>query len=1162
MQTVIRIWRGVLLVVLLGAFAGGVCVWAQQDTAEIVGRITDPTGAAIPGARIIVLNPSRGIKSTATSNGNGQYVVPLLPPGSGYQLQVSRSGFSTVTRTNIILQVTQVARIDMSLSVGSVQQKVVVTGAPPLLDTQTSSEGAVITGNTIQNLPLNGRSAFRLINLTPSVTFSIAAAGQYGDIPTNSTFDSNFSINGGRAQANEILIDGVPSGAGFYDQITYVPPVEATEEFKVISDNLPAEYGRFAGGVVDVTTRPGTDRFHGSLFEFLRNTNLDANDYFSNQAHRAKAPFHMNQFGVAVGGPIIIPHLYNKRGKLFFFFEYQNTLRHQGQVFTATVPTAAERTGDFSQSPKTIYNPFSTQPDPARPGHYIRTAFQGNIIPSGLIDPVAAKIISYYPMPNTGGPNARANNYISSNPLVDIQPIYTVRIDDNVNSHYRVYGRYGASLTQQTPASNYNDIASPGNGAVGTTYLNNFAAAIDNTFTFSPTFLLTVNYGFARWFQFRKTLSYGFDNSTLGFPDQFVKSITIPMFPTVNVAGYNGMNGQSYLHNGNDSHSLITSFTKIAGRHTLGFGVDLRMHRINFYNVQASAGTFNFGAAQTQGPDPNASTSTAGDGVASLLLGAGSGGSMPIGSGVSMKDWYIAGYIQDDFRVNNRLTLNMGLRYETESPYTDNHNRLNYFDPNVLSPAANSEFPSLTGGLVFAAVDGHSSEVYRWNKNQFGPRFGFSYNPIRNTVIRGGFGLVYAPLVITNSAVGSAADEGYSSSTGWDTSNDGGLTPFNLLSNPYPQGLVQPTGNSLGAGTLLGQGISVWQHNEKTPQSEQWNFGIEEQLPSSMLAEVAYVGSRGLHLGAPFEDNALDPKYLSLGSALQAKVANPFQQFVSVGPLSQPTVTRQQLLLPFPQFTGVTEINNTWGSSEYNALQAKLEKRVTHGVSFLAAFTMGKLMSNVLAQQPPIGPTNTNSPRVQNWYDLRNEWSLSEMNLARSFVFSGVAQLPFGPGMRFGSDTKGIEAALIGGWTVNGILTEQTGPPLVIYCATAGGGTRPNVVPGVSPNLPSSRPLSEKLSEWFNTNAFSLPAAFTYGNASRVLGQSRGPALKNLDFSVEKVVSHNERYNLAFHAEAFNLTNTPHFWLPDMAIRDPGYGTISKTVLSPREIQLALKLSF
>ena len=1158
-----------MLIVLSLLLTAGARMSGQQESAQLDGRITDSSGASVPGAIVKVTNPARGIHITVVTNSNGDYEAPLLPPADGYQISVSKSGFKEATKANITLQVAQTAQVNLALAVGSSTETVFVTSAPPLLDAETSSLGQVIAARTVTNLPLNGRSSFRLIQLTPGVTFNQAADGQFGDVPVNTTWDTDFSVNGGQAQSNEILIDGVPSSVGFFNQITTIPSVDDTEEFKVESDNLSAEYGRFGGGVINVTTKSGTNDLHGTAFDFLRNSVLDANDYIDKSKNVAIPTFIMNQYGGVLGGPVVLPKLYHGKNRTFFFLDYEGTSRIQGSTFLSTVPTAAQRTGDFSQTYNsngtlvTIYNPFSTTTNPSNPSQYIRTAFTGNVIPPGMLDPVAKNLMTYYPMPNTqGSPNTGANNFISDAPLRVGQNEGSVRIDQNVNDRYHFFGRFGFFLTNLTQPNSFGNVATGGAGAVGTTEFHNWSFAFDNTITLSPSLFVTFDYGYARWFQSRQTLSYGFNNASLGFPSQFVGLVTIPMFPSVNVTSYAATNGQSYLVNGNDSHSLLTSVTKILGRETLIAGTDVRLHLINFFNVAASSGTFSFTQAQTQGPNPNTASSSAGNALASLLLGAGNSGSMPIGAGNELQDWYVAGYLQDNIRLTNKLTVNAGLRYEEESPYTDRHNELNFFSSTSASPAANPSFPNLKGGLVFAGQSGTPSQVYVWNTNQFDPRVGFAYSFFRGTVMRGGFGMVYAPLELSNNAVGFVPDTGYSSSTSWETSLNGGLNPDNLLSNPYPQGLVKPTGNSVGAGTSLGQALSVWMQNPKTPRSYQWNFGIQQQLPSNILIEAAYVANRGLHLTHNFSADTLNPQYLGMGTALQTQVANPFQPYVTVGTLSNAKVTEQQLLLPYPQFTGLSIENDTWGGSNYQSAQFKLNKRPTHGVSMLAVYTVSKWLSNMTAADAPIGTTNNTG--VQNWYNLAAEKSLSENDTPQSLILNVVAELPFGRGHRLLGTAPGVVDKFVGGWSASGILTEQKGSPLVLSAPVTDGGNRPNWVPNVSPQLSSSRPVAAKVAEWFNTAAFALPPAFTFGDVSRTIGNARSPGLHNLDFSLDKETQLVERLHMQFRADFFNLTNTPHFGLPDTSMSDATFGQLNALLPSPppREVQFVLKLLF
>ena len=1140
------------LVVAVFALTAMTFAGAQQQTAQLNGQVMDVSGAAVPGATVTVTNPGRGISVKVISNENGDYVVPLLPPDDHYTVTVTKTGFKETVQREVSLQVAQSAKIDLTMDVGAIAQTVTVSSAPPLLDTQTSSLGQVITGHTVEALPLNGRSSFRLIALTPGVTFSRSAYGQFGDVAVNSTWDTNFSINGGRAQSNEILIDGVPSSTGFFNQITTLPSVDDTQEFKVESNNLSAAYGRYSGGAINVSTKSGTNTYHGNVFEFLRNSAFDANDWFNKQKGQPIPPFRMNQFGATIGGPLTIPHLYHGADRTFFFLDYQGTRRTKGSTFIGTVPTDLEKQGDFSQTAD-IYDPFSTDATTKQ-----RTQFDGNKIPAGRMDPVALKIMAYYPKPNLPG---NINNYISNAPVQVLQDIGSVRIDQNVTQRYHLSGRYAYSRTTLTQPNVFGNIAD-GPGAVGTTYFKNQSFALDNTYIFTPSLLLTVNYGFARWYQSRQTLSYGFDNGTLGFPGSLVSAISIPMFPAINIGGYSGLANQSFLNNGNDSHAVLVSLTKIAGRHNVVVGVDGRMHRINFFNVSNSGGSYSFAIAQTQGPTATTANGT-GDAFASFLLGVGSSGSMPLGSGQAIQDFYGAVYAQDNFRFNERLTLNLGVRYDGESPYLDRHNELNYFDPTLPSPAANPSFPNLKGGLVFAGVNGHSRNVYSRQHNNVVPRFGFSYSAANNIVVRGGFGMSYAPLEMSSNAVGFIPNLGYSSATSWNTSSDGGLTPANLLSDPFPQGLVQPAGNSLGAATQLGQSITVWNHDPKTPVAYQWNLDVQQQFPAAILFDLGYAGSRGDHLSTIFQLNQLDPKYdASMGKALSTQVANPFQHLISIGALSNAKVSQQQLLLPYPQFLGVTEVNNPAGSSIYHSMQVKLVKRETHGVSMLAAYTWSKLISDVNAQNAPIGATDTTV--AQNYYNLAAERSVSELDIPHSLVVNSVVHIPVGHGQKFFGNVGTLTDKLIGGWKVTGIFMAQSGFPLTITTSATGGANRVNPVAGQNPAIHGNRSNQDRVTEWFNTAAFATPAAYTFGTVRRTITSPRGPGVVNLDTSVMKDMMFFDRLNTEFRAEFFNVTNTPHFGMPNMNRQAAAFGTITSVISSPpqRQIQFALKVSF
>src|SRR3954454_6603377 len=602
------------------------CAMRGQDrTGRITGTVHDPAGTPVPEAQITARNTQTGIKSEGKSSEGGDYTLPLLDPGT-YEISVEHQGFKSVQQSGIVIHVNDQVRLDYSVELGQVNQVVNVHEETPLLRTADASLGQVVDNQKVTSLPLNGRSSFRLVNLTPGFIGTSGANGQFGDIPVNSTWDSNFSINGGQGYSNEIMIDGAPSTTGFFNQITTMPSVDALAEFKVQSNVMSAEFGRYGGGVLNVTTRGGTNVYHGNLFEFVRNDIFGANDFFNNLAGKPNPPFRMNQFGGSLGGPIQIPRIYNGKNRTFFFTNYEGTRWRRGAVFTTTVPTGAERQGDFSGLTSggrqiIIYDPTTTVPNPTAPGTFLRTAFPGNRIPSSRLNPIGVNIATYYPLPNAGAPGATINNFVSNAGTAVNKDQETFRIDHQITDLQKIFGRVSLDDTDLCQPNYFGNAASPTPGTVGCTTWRNRSASLEYDRTLSPSTILTVRYGFARWYQLRAGISYGFDQTTLGFPPSLVSQQQVPMFPSVNVNGYSGLGNQTqlYLSNGNDTHSLLPSVTLIRGNHTIKVGADLRLARINFFNPDAPAGSYSFTQAFTQGPNPLTSSTFAGDSFASLL---------------------------------------------------------------------------------------------------------------------------------------------------------------------------------------------------------------------------------------------------------------------------------------------------------------------------------------------------------------------------------------------------------------------------------------------------------------------------------------------------------------------------------------------------------------
>jgi TonB dependent receptor-like, beta-barrel len=942
--------------------------------------------------------------------------------------------------------------------------------------------------------------------------------------------------------------------------MAWTPSVDTVEEFRVLTSSFSAEFGRTGGGIVSIATKSGTNKFHGDAFEFLRNTVLDANTFFDNRNGVSRQPLIFNMFGGSIGGPI-------RRDRTFFFFSYEGQRAHQGNSLLSTVPTHLQKQGDFSQTfnsagqPITIYNPFSTQ---STSTGYIRDAFQGNVIPPGMIDPVAQHVLSFYPDPNLPGQGPSGiNNFISSAPLVNGFDTYDARIDQNFSERNRLFVR--ASWDKQTavPANFFHNLAT--SDSFGPSVQPDYNATIGDTHTFGPNTLLEVRLGFARNGFDRRSESDGLDMSTLGFPSSFNTAVQTPQFPLFSISGMaqvGSFNVARYLLASNLFDGSV-QVARTQGRHMLRFGFEYRNYLMNsFYGLSP---TFGFNAAFTQGPNPLVSSAGAGYGFASFLLGTPSGGSTGINSDETFSWPNYAGFIQDDVRVSSKLTLNLGLRYSFQAPRTDRFNELTWFDPNVANPIGPQVgLPNLKGGLEFAGVNGNSRGLGQPVYDNFAPRFGFAYHILPKMVIRGGYGLVYLP-----NGTGTGAPDhqaGFSVSTSMLTTQNG-VFPADLLRNPFPQGLNQPTGSSLGLLTLLGQNILGWLPNPPIGYVEEYNLNIQRDLPGNVLLQMGYVGSHGVDIPASFSYDQLPDQYLSMGQSLLTLVPNPFYGNVSQGVYSRPTIQQGYLLRPFPQFTGVSSIannNSAWpgGYSDYNSFQLSIEKRFSKGFSILGAYTNSKLITD--AGDVGFNFLGDNRAVVQDYNNRQAERSLSPEDISQRLIINYVYDLPLGPGKRWLSGTHGVMERLAEGWRAVGITTFQTGFPLALTTATNntnsyGGGSRPNNN-GQSAKLTGS---ARTLDEWFNTSVFSLPPPFTFGNVGPVLPDVRSDGISNFDFSVIKVTSlMSERYNLEFHADIFNLFNHPQFGMPGTSLGTSQFGVVSSQANSPRLIQLGLKLTF
>ena len=1129
--------------------------WPQRITASLDGLVRDPSQAVVPGAAVRVTNANTGVVFRTTTDQDGRFQAPSLQPGP-YGVAIEAKGFKRLERSGIVLNVDQTAELDFTLELGATSESVQITGEAPLLDAVSSELGQVVDNQSIVNLPLNQRNPLGLIMLAPNVS---------GSVGTTMT-GLQFNVDGGRSGTTDVLLDGVSSSppTDSYNALAIFPSVDAVQEFKVQLNNYSAEFGLTGGGVINLIYKSGSNAFHGSAYEFLRNSVMDANNFFTNKAGQPLASFKRSQFGFSLGGPVILPH-FNGRNKTFFFVDYEGLRQRSAANLLTSVPTAAERTGNFSQiktnggSPITIYNPYSTT---LISGVYTRTPFAGNIIPPSMINPVAANVAAYWPLANLpGGGGGQISNYATSSAAPYDIDQFDVKLDEIVSDRHRFSLRFSERDPTQSPAIFLPQAIAIAQNAVTNTS-NAKSAAFNYTFSKSPTDLIEFRYGISDVLWANSILSNGFDPTQLGFPSYIRANANALGFPGFEFTNYYSIGVGSQLGQGVLGMMTQTwglSNTKILSSHTLKFGAEVRALTNDTNQLGRSTGDYSFATTLTQGPNALAASSTAGDDFATFLLGLPGGTLTHNFKIIDTVSQYVGGYFQDDWKVTNRLTLNMGVRYELFVPRVERHNRsvdLDLTDPSPL--AGPSGMPNLKGGLAYVGVNGYPRSQFDTQWTNFSPRFGFAYQAAKRMVVRGGYGIFYSlsesEAAATVSATGFRTD-----STVYGTID--GVTPAYTLSNPFPNGFVPVTGSSLGLATATGTSISGALRHDPTPYMQNRNLGVQYQIPGDWLVEASYTGSRGVDLiwGPSF--NQLPTSYMSMGSQLLQTVPNPFYGVITnSGPLSGATVQLRYLLAPFPQFTGVGWGYQPGASSSYNALIVRLEKRVTKNLGMLLSFTKGKMMDDCSSNNT--GNFNGNGT-VQNAYNRRGEWSLSTADIAERFVGSFVYNLPVGHGKQFGAHWNRLTDAFLGGWQLNGIVSAQTGNPLALSASNVANifnpGERPNNN-GKSAKLSGS--VAGRLSQYFTTADFSQPATYTLGNVSRTLPDVRTPGLANLDVSLFKHFAITERLNLEFRAESFNVFNTPQFGGPNTSVTSSSFGVITSQANAPRQIQLALKLLF
>lgn len=1137
----------------LAALALAPAASAQIGRGIIQGTVSDASGSIVVGADVRATHQQTQVEHRATTNEAGLYIFAGIPVGP-YQVSASASGFKQNVRRGVTLLVDDRLRVDFRLDIGMPSESIVVTAAPPLVDSAGATVGKVIENKRLSSLPVSGLSALALVALTPNVRSharNAAGFGERGDLA------GTFSVNGGPPGFNNVVIDGSNNLDPRGGILNTNPPVDTIEEFKVQSGTMSAEYGFTAGGVVNMVTKSGTNEFHGSLYEFLRNDKLDARNAFS----ATKPALRYNQFGGTAGGPVLIPKVYNGRNRSFFFFNYEEWRLPASRAIVSTVPVEAQRRGDFSQlrdvrgNAIQLYDPRSTAPNPAGSG-FVRTPFAGNILPAARLDRSAQRILEFYPLPNRQPSDAftNSNNFAANNSGTQSARRMTMKGDQRFSDRNSFMFRYILWNHKNDQAANADPFRDRLSRVRNDDYLNrNFS--LTDTHVFTPTLLNEFRVGVTR-------LVFPFSGLAAGenFPDQLGMHPSIPRdtMPRMNIQGYPSWPSSLATLKGfitNHSVQLLNNVTKTLGKHTLKAGLDLRQNQYNLLQCNRCSGEFSFNNVLTGNPLQPAGT---GDGLASFLLGAVATGSVESAQGITYQSISHSYYFQDDWKALPRLTLNLGFRYDYQQVPGERFNRLSNFNPFAANPRNN-----LPGRLEFAGQE-YGRTAVGADFNDFSPRFGFALDLTGNgrMAIRGGYGIFY-PYTFRGDYFESITGFGTTLTT---YAAPGGNTQFPAFYLPdgLPSAPVQPLGRQLGPSAFESQNVTFYQPSGRTSYSQQWTLTIQRQLPGGFLLETGYTGNKGTKLiTREYDLNQLDPRYYSLGRRLQDRVPNPFAGRVQ-GAFGGPTLTLEQSLRPFPYYNAINVTSPRQGSSIYHGWLVNLERRLSGGFVLLASYSFGKLINENIRVPSPGGSEQLNAGANYRLgpYNRRLERGLDSTDSGGRFVVSTVYELPFGPGKRF-LNSSGALGRITGGWQVNAIGTLQQGLPLVIRGASNFLADRPDST-GTSAVLES--PARER---WFNTAQFVNPPEYTIGNTPRTLPDVRSPGIKNLDFSLFKTTRIAERFHLQFRAEAFNITNRVNLFSPngnfvpgpDGRNRSGTFGTITES-RDARTVQFGLKLLF
>ena len=1143
---------------------------AQSFYGSIVGTVTDTSGAAVPGAKVTLSSKGTADTRTVQSDASGNYQFVSLVPGS-YEVNIEATGFKRLTRSNVQVEVAGAVRVDASMQVGDVSESVEVSSQASLLQTEASSVSQAVTGRTVTEMPLNGRNVMNLMSLSTGVVPGTSFQGNAlmdqvsaTSATTNPPAFGSYYAGGGMPNTGGNFIDGSPVTVGFIHSTALIITQDAVQEFRVQVNNVEPEFGQAANGVVSFTTKSGTNQYHGTLYEFLRNRVLNANTFFGNSAGLPTPKFIQNQYGGALGGPV-------KKDKLFFFFSYEGFRQEQQRTLTYTLPTVTERAGDLSNYRSAsgaliaIYDPSTSIP---------RTPFPGNKIPATRLSNSAQIFLKYFALPNSAGaPFTSINNFNTNALFQGNSNQFNFRSDYNMSEKQRVFLRFTHWQLNQPRV----DPQQTGAGSKFDETIHN--AVVGDSYSLSPTTILDVRLSYTRLFFDVLNHQLGVDFTSLGWPSFYNSQIELPVPPQMSIQGFtvSGSGGGQHNESIADDDAVSGSVTKVMGRHTLKFGGEFRRMPNSWREptavVGSTANQFTFNNLFTS-INPTSPAGT-GAGIASYLLGLGSGGALLNYMFSAQEQRYAGAFAGDTFKVTQKLTLNLGVRWEYPGYWSERFNRAAVFEPNAVNPVVQSLGLPYQGDIVLVASARYPGRTTQNPSYKlFSPRVGLAWHATSNTVIRAGFGTAFLPndVLRDESPIGSPVSM---TPTFWNTTTDGSVTAAATLDNPFPNGFNQPVQRNPNFETLLLGNRAVAQiPNQPSAYMAQWNFGIERQIGDGSMIGVSWVGSRGIHLPAGltgttalgYSIDQIPDQYLSLGSQLLQQVKNPFYGIVKTGTLSNPTIPYGQLLTPFPQYAGAYSSSSGPFDSVYQSLQAKFEKRIKGGGNLLVSYTWSKNLgtgdniSSFTEQGYTLGT-------IQDLNNFRGSRSELSYDVPQRLVFSYVYDLPLGKGKKFLNTANGIADKIISGWGLDGVASFQSGYPLALQAQPSainsqfyGGTTRPNVISGCNKVVSGSS--QSRITGWFNTACFSQPGQFAFGSESRTDPNLRTSGVDNFDFSLFKTTAIREQVKLQFRAEVFNLANRVQFASPGTTLGTAQFGIVSGQQNLPRLIQLALRLTF